>query len=1144
MKLLQYLPVKSGRVLAWVGLGLAAVLLAGGRLSRGHAQDKASTPQKKEAPASSAKGAATAPSTNAPAAAAAPEAAAKPAVRAGPASPGTNAPGLAGAVAASPEKPAGGAPAGPAGPGAPAAGPGAGGTNAPAGAQGEAEKGASSDEVQLSLMGANVDMVVQWLAQNTGKTVIKSPKVQCQLMITSSKKLSKRAAITLVYRALALEGFSVTESSNAIYITPEGQEPKMNPELLDAGSKDIPEGRERLVKIFTLRHIAPAELKEKVRAVLSDKGVIEVDDLAKRVIVTDYNENLRLLGELIKDFDLETSDTVIRIYPIRYADAEEVGNLIGMILNGAAAAAGPGGKAAASGGGGGGPSGGPSGGPGGDMSGGMMPGMPGGMPGGRSSPGGSASSAASGPGIGSQITAPQVRIWPDKVANRLIVSAAKSRLPEVERLVEILDTEKPEDVSVRVIPLKNVTAVDLVRELAPLYQRMAGKSRKDMVEVGANDRSNSLIVLSSEANFKVIENLVLSLDTKEAQEKVVRTFVLKNADAEDVAKQLQDLNQDQNANRYPYYFFRSSGSENSSKKLSVVADRRRNSLVIQAPPAQMEGIEKMIKELDEPVGDDSLAPQIYHLKYASATDIEDVLNELFLKKTQQRSYYYFFDEEPEQQADRNVGRLYGKVRITSEPYSNSLIITSNSKENLAVVENVIKQLDAPSEQGESTLRIGLKFAKAAVVANSINILFAKNGSPPLRPVNQQGQPNQQNNQPNQQQQSSQQSLSYLTGFDIQQEAKEEGYYPWIGGQPDNVRGSDSRSTTRPVSDLVGRVRAVADPRGNAVLVSANVHFFPQILKLIEELDAATDQVLIEARLVEVSTDYMDRLGVRFSPSGSQQFSGDDFDNSFTPTIGGEYAKGFGGRTTINNPIFSGSSSSASGLAGAGSVPVLQQLTSLRSGVLDGTINMDFLIQFLRKTTDMKVLASPQINIRDNETGRLFVGQQVPIPSQSTFSGVGSQNTVFAYKPVGVVLEVTPHINSNGDVELQIHAESSTIVAGETVLGGDVFNTRAFRTDLTAKKGQTLVLGGIIQKQITDVVRKTPILGDIPGLGWLFKKKDKEVINDELMVFMRPKVTRTPADSKDLLEDTYRKLPRVKDWDQENQAEPPKPGKAK
>src|SRR6516162_825079 len=75
---------------------------------------------------------------------------------------------------------------------------------------------AASDEIQLSLQGANIDMVVQWLAQTTGKTVIKHPRVQCQLTIINSKKLTKREAITLVYRALSLEGFTATESSNAI----------------------------------------------------------------------------------------------------------------------------------------------------------------------------------------------------------------------------------------------------------------------------------------------------------------------------------------------------------------------------------------------------------------------------------------------------------------------------------------------------------------------------------------------------------------------------------------------------------------------------------------------------------------------------------------------------------------------------------------------------------------------------------------------------------------------------------------------------------------------------------------------------------------------------------------------------------------
>jgi len=138
-------------------------------------------------------------------------------------------------------------------------------------------------------------MIVQWLAQNTGKTVVKHPKVQCQLTITGSKKVSKREAVNLVYKALGLEGFTAIESSKAIMIVPEGSEPKMSAEMLNG--KDIPEGRQKLVKIFPLYHLQAAEVKEKVKSALSEKGTIEIDERANQVIVTDYNDNLSLAGQ-------------------------------------------------------------------------------------------------------------------------------------------------------------------------------------------------------------------------------------------------------------------------------------------------------------------------------------------------------------------------------------------------------------------------------------------------------------------------------------------------------------------------------------------------------------------------------------------------------------------------------------------------------------------------------------------------------------------------------------------------------------------------------------------------------------------------------------------------------------------------------
>jgi general secretion pathway protein D len=964
-------------------------------------------------------------------------------------------------------------------PPSPGAPPGAGATGAQGAPAGESA--GDAEGVQVAFQGANVDMVVQWLAQTTGKSVVKHPQVQCQLTIVSSRKVTTREAIDLVYQALSVEGFNAVETSNAILILPEGKDLKMSPEMISASEGGIPEGRQRLIKIFTLEHVSPAELREKIRPVLSDKATIDTDDRAGKLIITDFNDNLRLVTELIEELDVTSvGDSIIEVIPLRYAQADEVSTLVGLIINGAS-------------GGGGAPARPPPPSPGGPS---PMAG-----PAGGSGPTPASFSAPGGSG--------EVRVWPDKTGNRLIISTPRSRLQDVRKLVEILDRQKPDDVAVRVIPLKHVQAVDLVKEIAPLYQRMSGQSLKDRIDVAANERSNSLIVLSSELNYHAIEELVAALDTDHAQELVIQTFPLKNADAQDVARQLQELSEGQDSgSRFPYYIFYSSSQGGSTKKMSVVADRRRNAIVVQAPPAQMPGIVRMIRELDEPVEDDSLAPRIFALKYVSAVDIEDVLNQLFLKREENRPYWYYY-EEFEQEPDRDVGRLYGKVRITSEPYSNTLIVTSNSKENLAVVEDILRQLDVPSQAGETTLRVALRFAKASTLANNLNILFARNGSPQLRPSTPQAQPNAGN-----QQQQQQGAFPAESNFELGQETDEDGYYPWLGGQPDSVRTADGRTTARQVSDLIGRVRVVPDLRSNSLLVSANAHLLPQILRLIQDLDAPTAQVLIEARIVEVSTDALDKLGVRWSPDGSQVFTADDYDNSLLGTVRGRYVRGFGEPTSVNVP----------GFGDVGST-----ISSLRSGILDATVNLDILIQFLRRNTDATVLAEPQINIADNEMGRLFVGQQVPFINRSQTTDVGALNQSFEYKAVGVILEVTPHINTSGDVALRIRAEASAIQPGQTLFGGAILDTRTFRTDITARSGEILVLGGIIQKQISDTVRKVPFFGDIPGLGWAFKKKDKTARDVELMVFLRPKVTRTPEEARALLDELDQKTPLLRPW---------------
>jgi len=855
----------------------------------------------------------------------------------------------------------------------------------------EAKK-SPNDLIQLSFQGANIDMIVQWLAETTGKSVVKHPQVQCQITIVGSKKVTRQEAITLVYRALSLEGATAIETDKSILIVPEGKEPKMSPEMIQGAQTGIPGSRERVVKVFNLQHAHAGSLKDKIKSVLSEKATVELDEKANALIVTDYNDNVAVAGQLIST----------------------------------------------------------------------------------------------------------------------------------------LDTDKPQDLMVRVIQLKNANAEQLATELEPFYPKTGGKrgegaegkDGKETLQISANERSNSLLVYSGESDFKAVEALVATLDTEDAQEKVMRSFLLKNADAQDVARQLQDLykESDSSGNRFPFYW-NSSDSENSGnpKVLSVIADRRRNAIIVQAPPIRMDGIVKMVQALDEPINDDSLAPRIYVLKYVSAADIEDVLNELFLKKTQQQRPYWW-DEEPQQTPDRDVGRLYGKVRITSEPYSNAIIVTSNSKENLAAVEEVLRQLDVPSEAGETTFRVQLRFADAAIMANSINVLFAKGGSPPMHaPVN--NNQNQTQQQQQQQQGQGQQSASQ-SNFEVTEQTKEESYYPWLGGQPDNPRNNDTRAQ-RPVSDLIGRVRVVSDPRSNSLLISANVHFFPEVMNLIREMDVPTAEVMIEARIVEVSSDFLEQLGVRWSPNGTASFTANDNDNGIVASSTGQYQTGFGGKTAVNNPPQNSSSATA----------ITSALTSLRAGVIANTINMDFLIQFLREHTDATVLADPHLEIGDNELGKLFVGQQVPVSTGSVNPALGGSSTSTTYQDVGVILEVEPHINDSGDVTLRIRTESSTIATALGLGGSPIFNTANFRTELTATNGQTLILGGIIQKQSTLTKRKTPLLGDIPGLKWAFNKKDNSDQRTELLVFLRPRVTRTPEEARELLEEVNKKTPLIQSWEQ-------------
>jgi len=336
----------------------------------------------------------------------------------------------------------------------------------PAGKSGAEDPGKESG-IQLSFKGANVTVVVEWLAKMTGKSIIKHKDVKCKLDILSSKKVPVKEAIRLVYRALALEGYSAIENSKVIMLVPEKIEAKVAAELLNGKEAELPGGKSKVIKVFDIQHADVAKLKDKIKPVLTAKAKVEVDERARKLIVTDYVDNVRFLEEVLLQLDVPAeAETTTRVFTLKYTRADELATLLSAVFSGGGAT--------------------------------------------KATPGRPRPKKPKTPPAG---VAP-ISILADKTSNRLVVTAPPKKIPEIETLIQTLDSEKPADVAVRLIPLKNVDARELVDEIGRLYAKLKGSTLKETIEISAVARANALIVLSSESNFNGIKEIAEALDTE------------------------------------------------------------------------------------------------------------------------------------------------------------------------------------------------------------------------------------------------------------------------------------------------------------------------------------------------------------------------------------------------------------------------------------------------------------------------------------------------------------------------------------------------------------------------------------------------------------------------------------------------------
>lgn len=304
--------------------------------------------------------------------------------------------------------------------------------------------------------------------------------------------------------------------------------------------------------------------------------------------------------------------------------------------------------------------------------------------------------------------------------------------------------------------------------------------------------------------------------------------------------------------------------------------------------------------------------------------------------------------------------------------------------------------------------------------------------------------------------------------------------------------------------LTLRGSALVDEFTNTLIVRDIQRGIDNTRELVRQLDVQTPQILIESNIVEATSDFARVLGVQWGYRASiGPQTGTSTGLNFPGTIngGGGMASGTGVPFIADFP--------AGGNFGAGSGGAL----ALALGSLNGANSVEARITALEQSGKAKIVSRPRVATLNNvaATIKSLTILRVKLPSTGTVintgagGAAGGQSTATEKIETGITLVVTPQVSSDGFILLDMFAKSSQADFTRTVDGIPTEISREANSHVLIKDGQTVVLGGIYRNQRNDESRALPYLGEIPGLGWLFRNTSKEDRREDLLVFLTPKV---------------------------------------
>ncbi|MFH1417752.1 MAG: secretin N-terminal domain-containing protein [Planctomycetota bacterium] len=744
-----------------------------------------------------------------------------------------------------------------------------------------------------------------------------------------------------------------------------------------------------------------------------------------------------------------------------------------------------------------------------------------------------------------------ITVFPDERSNRIIVGGTKDGIDSAVEMIAKLDVlpGKPGQIT-EVYTLQEAPASKVGEMIRNIFQERnqprqgaPGPSVPNVaVTVEDNNANNSLLINASREDHILIADLIQRLDRPSTLIDMARVFPLEKARAERVKEILEEL-------------YQSTGADGGSQSIVVIEDKRTNSVVVSAPPGELENIKELIGRLDQVKVEGYTEIGVYVCENEDAEKMAELLNNIMTGESQSggtgseeardiSSMLVSFAAKDRGGEDKFLEAIRENLQITFNVRSNSVIVVAPPN-SLKLIESLIRKLDMIQKRAVLVKVFQLINSDAQSMVDLLNEVFAYDtGSEQEREfqkdreievegglsatggvptaASQEGPtrkgtfgrpkttfvPDERTNSviaagwpedvdtiadiiDQLDSRSIQDRESVVVSLvNMKADEMQSAVDAWI--QAEQQRIDQYSENISPQRRMEQEISVVAHEPSNQMIVSVSPRYRSEVLSIIEQLDMPPPQVMIDVMIAEVTLDDRFEMGLEFALQELR------FSETAVP----------GGNGVLQSSHFDVVGGTDLGAAGAGLAGVSFTITGE---------DFNFLVRALQSDSRLEVIQNPMIMCQDNETANITIGQKVPIPTGSTQTDSGQINTQITYEDVGIILDVEPQINPDGFVYLlvapKVSAVSDSTVQVSPGVFAPVFSTREAETTVAIKDGETVVIGGLITTTESESESKVPWLGDLPGIGVLFRTTIRSKQKTELLIALTPRIVRTVEDGR-------------------------------